>query len=172
MSACAGPPRERLYKVPITQREAFAFVERYHRHHKPPRGAKGHVAVALDDEIVGVVIVGRPVSRIEQHGDWTAEALRCCTLGTRNACSFLYARAWDLAKALGYRRCITYTLPGEGGASLRASGWRLVGEAGGGSWSWKGRPRVDTHPLQKKLKWEQGEPRPPALVLVATEDGS
>lgn len=33
-------------------------------------------------------------------------------------------------------------------------GWRCIGEAGGGSWSRKGRPRVDTHPLQTKLRWE------------------
>jgi hypothetical protein len=40
------------------------------------------------------------------------------------------------------------------GASLRAVGWRSVGECGGGSWSRDGRPRVDTHPLQVKIKWE------------------
>ena len=37
--------------------------------------------------------------------------------------------------ARGYRKLITYTLPEEGGASLRAAGWRLLGERGGGSWS-------------------------------------
>lgn len=56
---------------------------------------------------------------------------------------------------MGYRRLITYTLPEEGGASLRAAGFRLVGEAGGGSWSRKGRPRVDLHPLQGKLRWSR-----------------
>lgn len=161
MSRCNNePPHGRLYKVPVTQREAFAFIERHHRHHAAPRGAKCQVAAALDGEIVGVIVVGRPVSRVEQAGDWTAEAIRCCTLGTRNACSFLYSAAWALAKALGYRRCITYTLPGEGGASLRAAGWRCLGEAGGGAWDRIGRPRVDTHPTQKKLKWEVGDLRP------------
>lgn len=56
------------------------------------------------------------------------------------------------AERLGYRRLGTYTLPEEGGASLRAAGWRLIGEAGGGSWD--ARPRVDKHPTQVKLRWE------------------
>jgi hypothetical protein len=75
--------------------------------------------------------------------------------GVRNACSALYAAAWRAARALGYRRLVTYTLAEEGGASLRAAGWRCVGEAGGGPWSRVGRPRVDTHPLQAKLRWER-----------------
>lgn len=34
------------------------------------------------------------------------------------------------------------------------AGWKLIGEAGGGSWTTRTRPRVDKHPLQKKLRWE------------------
>lgn len=49
---------------------------------------------------------------------------------------------------------ITDTLPEEGGFSLRAAGFTLVGSAGGGPWSRESRPRIDTHPLQEKLKWE------------------
>ncbi|MBS1831245.1 MAG: hypothetical protein JST65_00950 [Acidobacteria bacterium] len=52
------------------------------------------------------------------------------------------------------RRLVTYTLPEEGGTSLRAAGFRCLGEAGGGSWNVPSRPRVDTHPLQVKLRWE------------------
>lgn len=49
------------------------------------------------------------------------------------------------------------TLPEEGGASLRAAGWICLGEAGGGSWHRKIRPRIDTAPLQTKIKWEAPE---------------
>jgi hypothetical protein len=35
----------------------------------------------------------------------------------------LYRAAWRAVKALGYRKLITYTVPEEGGASLRASGF-------------------------------------------------
>lgn len=95
----------------------------------------------------GVAIVGRPVARHLQDG-YTAEVTRLCTDGTPNACSMLYEAAWRAAKAVGYLRIITYTLPQEGGASLRAAGWHLIGPAGGGSWSRAGRPRADEHPLE------------------------
>ena len=139
--------------TPITQREANAYVETNHRHHKPVTGAIFCIAVSDGDKVRGVVIVGRPVARRLQDG-WTAEVTRCCTDGARNACSMLYAAAWRAARAMGYRKLITYTLPEEGGASLRATGFRCIGEAGGGSWNVPSRPRVDTHPLQRKLRWE------------------
>jgi hypothetical protein len=138
---------------PITLAEANAFVAARHRHHKPTTGHILSLAVGDGESVRGVAIVGRPSARMLQDG-WTAEVLRCCTDGSRNACSMLYGAAWRACRALGYRRLITYTLPEEGGASLRAAGWRCVGEAGGGSWSRKARPRVDTHPTQTKLRWE------------------
>jgi hypothetical protein len=116
---------------------------------------KFSIAVSAGDKVVGVAIVGRPVSRHLDNG-WVLEVNRCCTDGTKNACSMLYGAAWRAAKAWGYRRLITYTLPAEGGASLKASGWNLVGERGGGNWNVKSRPRIDTDELlrgQKSL-WE------------------
>lgn len=142
-----------LALVPVTLREANAFVAEHHRHHDPARGCKFVVGCEADGRVRGVAIVGRPVARHLDDG-WTAEVLRCCTDGTRNACSFLYGACWRAARATGHRRLVTYTLAEEGGASLRAASWRLVGEAGGGSWSRSDRPRVDTHPLQQKLRWE------------------
>ena len=145
-----------LAVTPINLDEANAFVEQHHRHHKPVPGAKFCVAVSKDDEVRGVAIVGRPVSRHIDDG-WTLEVNRCCTDGTRNACSMLYATAWKAAKAMGYTSLITYTMESEGGASLRGAGWRCVGKATtrvGQGWNVRSRPRVDTHPLQQKLKWE------------------
>ena len=143
-----------LQLTPITQREAFAFVQEHHRHHRPPRGSILQVAVSRDENIVGVAIVGRPVSRMLQDG-WTAEVIRVATDGSRNACSKLYGAAWRAVRALGYKRLITYTLPEEGGASLRGAGFTLVGSAGGGSWSRQDRPRVDLHPTQVKFRWQR-----------------
>jgi hypothetical protein len=139
--------------VPVTLREAMAIVARWHRHHRPPRGAILAIGCSADAEICGVALIGRPVSRVLQDG-WTAEVTRVATDGTRNACSFLYGAAWRACRALGYRKLVTYTLPEEGGASLRGAGWRLIGDAGGGSWSRAARPRVDMHPTQGKLRWE------------------
>lgn len=138
---------------PITLKEASEFVRLNHRHHRPPQGGLFALAAVKGEQIVGVAIIGRPVARMLQDG-YTAEVTRLCTDGTRNACSFLYGAAWRAAKALGYRRLITYILSDEPGTSLTAAGWRLIGERGGGSWSVPSRPRIDTHPLQKKLLWE------------------
>jgi len=145
-----------LVVVPITLAEANAFVATHHRHHKPVRGCRFCVAVSNNDAICGVAIVGRPVARHLDNG-WTLEVNRVCTDGTRNACSMLYSTAWKAAKALGYRRLITYTLPEEGGASLRASNWTCIGLRGGGNWNSKTRPRIDTDELLQgqKTLWEQ-----------------
>ena len=139
--------------VPVTLDEANEFVRQHHRHHSPVPGAKFCVAVANEDRIVGVAIVGRPVARRLDDG-WTLEVNRTCTDGTKNANSMLYGACRRACFSLGYRKLITYTLPSESGVSLTAAGWKLIGEAGGGSWSRKDRQRVDTHPLQVKLKWE------------------
>lgn len=140
--------------VPTTLAEANEFVRRFHRHHRPVPGAKFCIAVADDGGVVhGVAIVGRPVARFLDDG-WTLEVNRTCTDGERNANSMLYGSAWRAAKALGYLKLITYTLPEEGGVSLTASGWKCLGERGGGTWNRKDRPRVDTHPLQVKIGWE------------------
>ena len=143
-----------LQIVPIHFKEAREFIIKHHRHHKPPVGHKFSLAVAQGGKIKGVCIVGRPVAR---HIDaaWTLEVTRLCTDGTKNACSKLYSAAWRVTKNLGYKRLITYILNTEGGVSLKAAGWRLVGQAGGGSWNCVSRPRVDKHPTQIKLKFER-----------------
>jgi len=143
----------KLAPVPIDLKEANAFVERYHRHHRPVVGHKFSIGAALGNEIVGVVIVGRPVSRHRDDG-LTLEVTRLCTDGTRNACSFLYGAAARAAFALGYQKIGTYILKSEPGTSLTAAGWKLIGETPGRSWSVPSRPRVDTHPLEPKLLFE------------------
>lgn len=142
-----------LTLTPITLKEANHFVATHHRNHKPVVGHKYSIAVSKDGSICGVCIVGRPVARHLDDG-WTLEVTRCCTDGTSNACSMLYGAAWRAAKAMGYKKLVTYTLPTEGGASLRASGYKCAGEAGGGNWNCASRPRVDTEHQQLKLRWE------------------
>lgn len=149
-----GVEQPRLTVVPITFREASEFVKEHHRHHRPPQGHKFSIAVSDEQgDIRGVAMVGRPVARMSDDGV-TAEVIRVATDGCPNACSALYGAAWRAARGMGYRRLITYTLPEESGSSLRGAGWRLIGEAGGGSWNRKDRPREDKHPTQMKLKWE------------------
>lgn len=138
---------------PVTFAEASEFVRQYHRHHVPPQGHKFSIAVADEYRVVGVIMVGRPVARYLDNGR-TLEVTRCCTDGTPNAASMLYGAAWRAAKALGYRRIITYTLAHEPGTSLRAAGWKSLYQTPGKSWSVPSRPRLDRHPLGQKTIWE------------------
>ncbi len=144
----------RLRVLPCEYKDAVAFVSQHHRHHKPPCGHKFSLCVADEqDNVRAVVMVGRPVARMNDDG-MTLEVTRLASDGCPNACSCLYGAAWRAAKALGYGRLITYILDTEPGTSLKATGWRCLGQRGGGSWNCPSRPRVDKHPLQKKLLWE------------------
>ena len=141
--------------------DANDFVEQFHRHHKKVQGHKFSLGAVLSKNLVGIAIIGRPISRHRDDGE-TLEVTRLCTDGTKNACSFLYGAAARAAFALGYHKIGTYTLPNEGGASLRASGWKLIGKRGGQSWNRPniGRVRKDQLPLEQKLLWEQKAYRP------------
>lgn len=143
----------RLQSIPLDLDEANAYVAKHHRHHKPVVGHKFSIGAVDGSEVVGVAIVGRPVARGRDDG-MTLEVTRLCSAGGKNVCSFLYGAAARAAFALGYRRIGTYILASEPGTSLRAAGWRQIGEVPGRSWSCKSRPRVDKHPTQAKLLFE------------------
>lgn len=151
-------PREhvRLVAVRITLKGANVLVTQWHRHHKPVVGAVFAVACRRADATApcGCVIVGRPVARMRDDGQ-TAEITRLVTDGTPNACTFLQGRAVKAAFAMGFTRIGTYTLPSEGGGSMRAGGWKLIGEAGGGKWTRPSRQREDTGPTERKWLWEK-----------------
>lgn len=142
-----------LTAAPISFYDAAAFVREHHRHHTPPVGHKFSIAAMAGDELVGVVIVGRPVARRRDDGR-TLEVTRLCTAGHRNACSFLYGTAARAAFALGYSRIGTYVLKSEPGTTLKAAGWKLIGETPGRSWSVPSRQRDDKHPIEPKTLWE------------------
>ena len=143
---------------PCSLADANEYVRRYHRHHLPTVGHKFSLAACSEDGAVhGVAITGRPVARNIDDGE-TLEVNRVCTDGTPNACSCLYGAVRRAARELGYARVVTYTLPEEGGTSLRAAGWSCAGEAGGGAWvRTNGDPRTNAHPLDTKWRWEATE---------------
>jgi hypothetical protein len=115
--------------VPVTRDQAVDFIRQTHRHHGRPQGYRFAVGVAVDDQLVGVATVGRPVARLLDDG-LTVEVTRVSTDGHPNACSALYGTCWRAARALGYVHAITYTQEGEGGASLRAAGWLVESRRG------------------------------------------
>lgn len=140
--------------VPLDRKEASAFVESLHRHHKPAKYDKYRVGAAINGKLVGVVQVGRPVSRHLDDGK-TLEVLRLCTDGTADCCSFLYAKAARIAAELGYSRIITYILESESGVSLKASGWQFEQITQGGTWDNPGRPRKQTAPTCPKKRYSK-----------------
>ena len=106
-------------------------------------------AVNEAGRLLGVAVVGRPVSRRLDNG-LTAEVTRLCTDGYRNVCSFLYAACARSARSMGYEKIGTYILAAENGASLRASGGNCAGLCGGGDWNAPGRPRKPSANTGKK----------------------
>jgi hypothetical protein len=70
-------------------------------------------------------MAGRPVARAYDDG-LTIEVNRTATDGCLNANSALYGACWRVARAMGYRRLITYTQGTESGASLRAANLRHI----------------------------------------------
>ena len=149
----------RIRAIPITREQARQFVEDFHRHHAPAKYDKYRIGAEVEGQLVGVVQVGRPVSRELDDGE-TLEVIRLCSKGDKDVCSFLYSRAARVARELGYKKIITYILETEEGTSLKASGWRLEKQGcGGKSWDTPARPRdlysqgKRKYPAEKKQRW-------------------
>jgi len=156
----------KLHLRPITLKAAQAFVLKHHRHNDPPHGHKFSIGLmnggadgndADGGVLIGVVVVGQPIARWNNDG-YTAEITRCCVLSEQpNANSKLYAAALRAARAMGYRRVITYTLPEESGASLRAVGFRAdaITKCNPNGWNMPNRPRrkPNKYPYCQKIRW-------------------
>ena len=146
-----------LHVRPIELKDAQNYIRTYHRHHQPPVGHRFSIGLFDANGIMhGTCVVGRPVARLAGHPSDVAEVTRLCTDGVKNGCSILYAAAARACAALGFIRIQTYTLPSEGGTSLRAAGWINAGEAGGGQWKHTdGKPRRTDQPIDTKWRWEK-----------------
>ena len=96
-----------LYLTPLSLREANAFVDRHHRHHKAVTGHKFSIGCSQDGQLVGVAIMGRPVSRYLDDG---------LTLGGKS-----YGLPQDHHLYPGHR---TRNQPPGGGLVVRRSCWR------------------------------------------------
>lgn len=150
--------------LPITLKDANAFVKANHRHHDSVTGCKFAIGlyktVRGTTQLIGVAICGRPVSRHLDNGV-TLEINRLCVTETGNCCSMLYGAATQIAKHMGYKKVITYILESEEGTSLRASGFTLEDECCG-AMEWTGK-RTDKRkrtegkrpPKEMKQRWSK-----------------
>jgi hypothetical protein len=151
----------RMTIVPITLREANDFVAAFHRHNGRTARDGGKFAIGLDHEgdLVGVAIVGNPLSACFM-GQYIAEVLRTCTndAAPKGAVSKLYAACWRVWQAMGGQKLITYTLASESGASLRGAGWRIVGQTQllkeGANWNKNTFRQWQPIYGQQKFRWE------------------
>ena len=138
---------------PVSLRVANAWIDRHHRHHGPARGHKFSVCLMFAGEMVGAAVAGRPVGRHDDDGR-SLEVTRMATDGIANGCSKLYGAIVRCAKAMGFWRVITFTLPEECGGSLRAVGFVCQGlTKGRRGWNRPGRPRRDAGPIGRKKRW-------------------
>jgi hypothetical protein len=143
-----------LRVVPVTGDQAAEFIRLWHRHHQPTAGYKFVIGAAAGQTLVGVAVVGRPVARALNDG-LTVEVTWVATDGTPHACSLLYGACWRAAKAMGYRRALTYTQAGESGSSLRAAGWvHAATRAARHGWDMPGRRRDESaYQAVSRLLW-------------------
>lgn len=142
----------KINAIPLELAAANEFIANLHRHHDPVYRDKFRVGALVDGKLVGVVQVGRPVSRYLDNGE-NIEVVRLCTDGTKNVCSFLYAKAARIAKEMGYKKIITYILESESGTSLKAAGWEQEAVTNGVTWNRKSRPRNTTAPTVPKKRY-------------------
>jgi len=148
----------RLEAVPITLQEASAYIDQHHRHNAGPKFHKFSVCLRVsgEPEPVGVAVASIPKARHQMDGE-TLEINRCCTDPRyADVCSNLYARAIRIGRELGYRRFLTYTLPGESGSSLRAVGFQPDGvtKPSAKGWNSLSRPRdISRYPTGEKVRW-------------------
>lgn len=135
---------------PLELREANAFIEEKHRHHKRVQGHRFSIGCYDEnEELVGCAVCGRPTSGLDPKR--VLEVTRLCSDGTKNVCSMLYAAAARAARALGYERVQTYIFESENGASLKASGWRFERKA---------------HPSGRHHKRSDGQARNTEFVAI------
>lgn len=153
----AGLDRGTLKVVPLELREANAFIEEHHRHHRKVQGHRFSIGVIDDEgELRGCATIGRPTSGLDPKA--VLEVTRLCTDGSPNACSMLYSAAARAGKALGYRVIQTYIYKTETGASLKASGWHYVRDAHPSGRHRKrtdGQSRDTTHVEVPKTLWRR-----------------
>ena len=164
------------YRIqPISIRDANSFVDQHHRTRWGVKGAKFAISlVDVDSRGVGVVIVGRPVSRVLDNGV-TAEVTRMALLeGIKNGASQLLGAARRTCKGMGYQTLQTYISEDESGVSLKASGWTLEAVAVGS------RRRPGLPSKRHRVQWLRqrypgqlpSEYASAYVVLFGTESGS
>ena len=144
--------------IPLTLKEANAFVKEHHRHSKLCIGHRFSLGAVYQDELVGAAIIGRAINRYLDNR-FTAEILRNCVLekAPKGTCSFLYSKAIQVWQVLGGKKVITYTLESEKGSSLKAVNFKRAAKTPLFKNGWTNRNNRVLPDTQKirKIRWEK-----------------
>lgn len=147
--------------VDVDLHTAKSFVAQHHRHCSAPVGWRFGAAVRngpanLGDDLLGVIMVGRPVARMIDKTT-VVEVNRLCLREagdlTWNAASQLYGWAARQAVKRGFKKIITYTRADEVGTTLKAAGWVIEARVKGRHWDSKSRPRTRDAEVIDKVRW-------------------
>jgi hypothetical protein len=139
---------------PLSLKEANTLVKKWHSHHNASVGHKFSIGALKNDQIVGAVIVGRPVSSGYDDG-YTFEVIRLVTNGENNVASRLLGAAWRASKAMGVKRLVSYTRIDEKGTSFKAAGFEITGKIKGRAWKYG----------NKELRWLPGLYTPTTKII-------
>lgn len=85
--------------VPLSMKDAEAFLGKHERHYKMPVEPICAIGVADDEGLHGAAILGR-------HEDGDAELAHIYVDGISQGYSLLYGACWRALKALGYARAV------------------------------------------------------------------
>lgn len=149
-----------LRVVPVSRRDAMAFIARHHHHVGSLPGDRFRAAIWNGPTMLGVVVIGNPTARAYNHKGIVEVRRLCLNLGISEllrwkACSALYVWAAEESARRGWRKIITYTLASESGMSLRYARWTREGQTGGGSRSWANRAGRQDAPREPKVRWSR-----------------
>jgi len=141
-----------IQAVRVELKEANAFIDVTHRHHKPVRGHRFSIGAECGGKLVGIATIGRPVAP-KTDKKHIAEVTRLASNGSKNVCSFLYGKAARIARELAFKKIQTFVLLSEPGTSLKAAGWVCEGKTGDGDWT--NRPGRSSDNAGPKYKWSK-----------------
>ncbi len=178
----AGLSEARYTVRPVTVAQARGWCRAVHRHLPEVQGGLFAAAVYHNGECCAVGIAGNParvwqgtgriaISRVAAISDLPAVIDRAGNSHPAPACTMIYRSLCDAARALGYVEAWTYTLPGECGASLRAAGFRYMGETQGGEWDRPSRGRKAAVSTAKKGRWCRPLTRLAVRAILEKEAG-
>lgn len=140
----------------VTFRAACDFVTTHHRHSAAPVGWRFGAGVYNASDLLGVVMVGRPVARGFDPRR-VVEVTRLCMADSAlawNGCSMLYGWAAREAQGRGYELIVTYVRADESAASVKAAGWVAAGEVRGRQWNSRTRPRALREAVDR-MRWHR-----------------